>query len=136
VAPANPWGANTLEWALPSPPPEYNFASVPVVHSRHPLWDEEPLSFAVSTVEGGEAPPGFGREGAEARQTPVVAGLAGRPDDAVAIPRPTYLPFVVALAVFVFFIGLLVDATLVLAAGVAVGIVALGVWTWRTEPPT
>ena len=46
------------------------------------------------------APPGFGREGAEARQTPVVAGLAGRPDDAVAIPRPTYLPFVVALAVF------------------------------------
>src|SRR3954468_23108495 len=32
-APANPWEADTLEWALPSPPPEYNFAEVPVVHS-------------------------------------------------------------------------------------------------------
>ncbi|HTV81851.1 MAG TPA: cytochrome c oxidase subunit I [Acidobacteriaceae bacterium] len=35
----DPWDAWTLEWATPSPPPAYNFASDPVVHSRRPLWD-------------------------------------------------------------------------------------------------
>jgi cytochrome c oxidase subunit 1 len=35
----NPWGAWTLEWATPSPPPAYNFATIPTVHSRRPLWD-------------------------------------------------------------------------------------------------
>jgi cytochrome c oxidase subunit 1 len=30
-APANPWGGTTLEWACPSPPPYYNFATPPVV---------------------------------------------------------------------------------------------------------
>jgi cytochrome c oxidase subunit 1 len=38
-APANAWDAATLEWSIPSPPPEYNFAKIPVVHSRYPLWD-------------------------------------------------------------------------------------------------
>ncbi|MCC6316374.1 MAG: cytochrome c oxidase subunit I [Gemmatimonadaceae bacterium] len=38
-APANAWDAATLEWSIPSPPPEYNFARIPVVHSRYPLWD-------------------------------------------------------------------------------------------------
>jgi heme/copper-type cytochrome/quinol oxidase subunit 1 len=35
----NPWEAWTLEWATPSPPPEYNFAAIPTVTSRRPLWD-------------------------------------------------------------------------------------------------
>ena len=36
----NPWGGATLEWSIPSPPPHYNFAAIPVVTSRMPLWDE------------------------------------------------------------------------------------------------
>jgi len=35
----DPWDAWTLEWSLSSPPPVYNFASLPTVASRRPLWD-------------------------------------------------------------------------------------------------
>ena len=35
----NPWEAWTLEWATASPPPAYNFAAIPAVTSRRPLWD-------------------------------------------------------------------------------------------------
>jgi cytochrome c oxidase subunit 1 len=36
---SDPWDAWTLEWSTTSPPPEYNYPSVPVVKSRRPLWD-------------------------------------------------------------------------------------------------
>src|ERR1700722_16506730 len=39
VAGDDPWDAWTLEWAVPSPPPVYNFATIPEVLSRRPLWD-------------------------------------------------------------------------------------------------
>jgi len=35
----DPWDAWTLEWSTSSPAPEYDFAEVPVVRSRRPLWD-------------------------------------------------------------------------------------------------
>jgi cytochrome c oxidase subunit 1 len=35
----DPWDAWTLEWSTTSPPPEYNFAELPVIKSRRPLWD-------------------------------------------------------------------------------------------------
>jgi cytochrome c oxidase subunit I len=35
----DPWDGWTLEWATASPPPPYNFETVPVVGSRRPLWD-------------------------------------------------------------------------------------------------
>ena len=37
----DPWDAWTLEWATTSPPPSYNFATIPTVHSRRPLWDRK-----------------------------------------------------------------------------------------------
>ncbi len=39
TAPADPWDAFTLEWATTSPPPTENFATIPSVRSRRPLWD-------------------------------------------------------------------------------------------------
>src|ERR1700733_10256468 len=35
----DPWDAWTLEWSTSSPPAAYNFATVPTVASRRPLWD-------------------------------------------------------------------------------------------------
>ena len=35
----DPWDAWTLEWSTSSPPPDYNFATIPTVRSRRPLWD-------------------------------------------------------------------------------------------------
>jgi cytochrome c oxidase subunit 1 len=37
----DPWDAWTLEWATTSPPPSYNFETIPTVHSRRPLWDQK-----------------------------------------------------------------------------------------------
>jgi cytochrome c oxidase subunit 1 len=35
----DPWDAWTLEWSASSPPPVYNYATIPAVRSRRPLWD-------------------------------------------------------------------------------------------------
>ncbi len=35
----DPWDGNTLEWATTSPPPVYNFDSLPPVRSERPLFD-------------------------------------------------------------------------------------------------
>jgi cytochrome o ubiquinol oxidase subunit 1 len=35
----DPWNGRSLEWATVSPPPFYNFAVIPQVHSREPFWD-------------------------------------------------------------------------------------------------
>jgi cytochrome c oxidase subunit I len=34
----NPWGGYTIEWATTSPPPPENFATIPTVDDRFPLW--------------------------------------------------------------------------------------------------
>jgi cytochrome c oxidase subunit 1 len=38
---ADPWDANSLEWATTSPPPPWNFDSLPEIHSERPLFDEK-----------------------------------------------------------------------------------------------
>jgi len=37
----DPWDARTLEWSIPSPPPEHNFAAIPTVHARDAWWYEK-----------------------------------------------------------------------------------------------
>lgn len=47
-APASrdPWDARTLEWSLPSPVPEYNFASLPSVEARDSWWHDKAMARA------------------------------------------------------------------------------------------
>jgi cytochrome c oxidase subunit I+III len=127
----DPWKADSLEWSTTSPPPHYNFASIPLVASRHPLWDQRPLPFA----ESGDEPEtsGLGPEGAVERETPVTSGIDTRPEGNLEIPHETYLPFVLAIGLTVLFIGLLIHAAVVGVIGAALAVVAMLWWTWRTE---
>ena len=71
-APADPWNGATLEWSMPSPPQEFNFAEEPVVHSRDPLWETK-------REHGGPLP--------EPRR---VSGAG------IHLPNPSYWPIVTA----------------------------------------
>ena len=37
----DPWHGPTLEWTIPSPPPEYNFARIPTVSSAYANWEDD-----------------------------------------------------------------------------------------------
>jgi cytochrome o ubiquinol oxidase subunit I len=41
----DPWGGRTLEWSTASPPPPYNFAFTPVIHSHDAWWDMKQRGF-------------------------------------------------------------------------------------------
>jgi cytochrome c oxidase subunit 1 len=51
IAPANPWGANSLEWYTSSPPPPHNFDDLPPIRSERPLYDLR-RDAAATTVVG------------------------------------------------------------------------------------
>jgi len=88
-APDNPWGASSLEWATPSSPPAYNFASLPVVSSREPLW----------TANGREPTHVMGLS-VETREGLVTTVLDAKPDVRYHYPEPTIWPFVAAIGVW------------------------------------
>jgi len=55
----NPWQAFTLEWATTSPPPAYNFDTLPPIRGERPLWDLEHPDEAVKGHDGkGDFKPG------------------------------------------------------------------------------
>jgi heme/copper-type cytochrome/quinol oxidase subunit 3 len=56
----DPWDAWTLEWATSSPPASYNFADVPTVRSRRPLWDVKHPDDPDWQYEGGARDEGQG----------------------------------------------------------------------------
>jgi cytochrome c oxidase subunit I+III len=127
---ANPWNADTLEWATDSPTPEYNFVAVPLVEDRHPLWTGEPLR----VIEDGA----FGPEGARERKIPITGGITAEPEAVLRVPPETTQPFWVAVGLALMFTALLIEAALVAIVGLVVAAVAVLRWTWHiggtTEP--
>jgi len=74
-AAADPWDGRTLEWAIPSPPPEYNFAQTPLVRGLDALWVEKMA----------------GNKG----MTPA------EPLGSIHMPSPSFLPFLMSVGLFV-----------------------------------
>ena len=110
-APADPWNAATLEWAIPSPPQEWNFAEIPVVHGRDPLWEAK-------RERGGALP-----------EPQRVSGKG------IHMPNPSYWPLVTALGLSSMMTGLMLIHHLgpwgILAGG---AILLFGVFNWAFEP--
>ena len=123
VAGANPWDAGTLEWATSSPPPPYNFAVVPFVASRHPLWEGRLPGEGRSSLGRGYAL----SHGREALGTTV---LEGRPDIILKMPEESAAPFLLAAALTVFFSALLARLWWLAIAAAVFATISLLVWLW------
>lgn len=94
--------AGTLEWAMMTPPPAYNFASLPHVDSRQPLADDPQLPVRLARGEGYLSEPEQGW-----RESLTVEIATGKPDFHVIYPTNTRLPIVMAAVTGVFFVSLL-----------------------------
>ena len=93
-APADPWDARTLEWSIPSPPPEYNFAQTPLVRGLDALWVEKMA----------------GNKG----MTPA------EPLGSIHMPSPSFLPFVMSVGLFIAGYGFMYHNYLVAGVGLAI----------------
>jgi cytochrome c oxidase subunit 1 len=110
-APADPWNGATLEWSIPSPPQEWNFAEIPVVHGRDALWEAK-------RAHGGKVPE--------------PARVSGQ---GIHLPHPSYWPVVAALGVPGLMIGVILEPHIGpwgIIAGAAV--LFFGVFNWAFEP--
>ena len=111
----DPWDARTLEWSIPSPPPEYNFAVIPTVHGRDAFWETKQSGGGLPVPEGAAESGGYGHEEAHG----------------IHMPSPSYWPLVVALGLTLAGYGLIYN--LALAASGA-GLTMIGVYAWALEP--
>ena len=128
VAGANPWDAPTLEWSVPSPPPPYNFTVIPVVASRHPLWEDR--------LEEGSGRSSLDRGLVldHGKETIGTTALDGQPDVVLKMPEDSYAPLVVTAGLAAGFAGLLLHASWI-GVGLAIGgglltFVATLAWLW------
>ena len=117
IAPPNPWDASTLEWAVSSPPPVYNFEHIPVVESRTPLWDEKGALPVVTGLRVDEK---------ELLLTTVVAAT---PDLREPVPQASPWPLISAIATAIFFITSIFSPWAVVFGAIPTAI-ALAAWFW------
>ena len=109
-APGDPWDARTLEWSIPSPAPEYNFAEIPTVLDRDDWWARKRRQV------GAPVPVGGGSDEAE---------------HSIHLPQPSYWPIVVSIGLLIGGYGLIYHVA-VAAIGGAIALVAT--YAWSFEP--
>jgi cytochrome c oxidase subunit 1 len=125
LAPANPWGAGTLEWATSSPPPMCNFYAIPVVYGRDPVWQPAPAGAPV--IVSGLA--------ADAREQLVTTVIDAAADHRSLFPSPTPWPFLSAVATTILFIGSIFTPWAIVWGSVIVGIPVVA-WFWPKKDET
>src|SRR5690606_37748681 len=115
IAPRDPWGADTLEWATSSPPPSYGFARIPYASGRSPLWQD-----------GAETPAIIGLD-VDKREVLATTVFDAMPDMRYRMPGPTLTPLFAAAAA-----GLLIIVSIFtpwgFVAGCALLLPALVAW--------
>ena len=125
IAPANPWHADTLEWATSTPPAPYNFASQPHSATRHPLWDQPQLPDSIAEGQHALAWIDHGR-----RETLGTDPVSGKPREIMHLPGNSWLPLIIALGLAAVCIALLARSYPVAAiAALASGALVLR-WSW------
>jgi cytochrome c oxidase subunit 1 len=122
----NPWGAGGLEWAASSPPRPYNFADVPVVHGREPLWEppETAREAGLATHVSGLAD--------DAREVLITRVMDAQPDHRDLFPPPSIWPFVSAVFISAMFVGSIFNPWVVVWGSIPV-VAAITVWFWPTR---
>jgi cytochrome c oxidase subunit 1 len=119
----DPWDGRTLEWSLPSPPPEYNFERIPVVHGRDAWWERK---------RKGRVPVGGGSDGNPNPHTTPAAGHTPGGTEEIHLPKPSVIPLILALGLAVAGVGVIYHPA-VIALGVAMTLGAIV--AWALEPP-
>ncbi|MFC7400582.1 cytochrome c oxidase subunit I [Chelatococcus sp. GCM10030263] len=118
----NPWSADTLEWATASPPPPYNFARIPVVTHREPLWKEREVLPVVTGLR------------VDARELLVGTVAAATPEMRESSPEPSIWPLLAALALGATFVASIFTPWAVVWGAIPIAI-ALTAWFWPKGSP-
>jgi cytochrome c oxidase subunit I+III len=113
----DPWGGETLEWATTSPPPEYNFALLPVVDSRAPLWTSPARMAVVAGLR------------TDWREVLCTTTADAEPDHRYLQPTHSIWPFMLALASTATIVGAIFTPWAVPPGALLVG-AALTAWFW------
>jgi cytochrome c oxidase subunit 1/cytochrome c oxidase subunit I+III len=120
----NPWDAPTLEWSTTSPPPAYNFAVLPRVASRHPLWESRlGESRNWSLIHQGPALD-------EARETLGVTPLDAVANEVLTMPEDSLYPLFLALSLLIASYGLLTSVWALAGVGLGLVLVTSIGWLW------
>ena len=119
----DPWDGETLEWASSSPPPAYNFAAIPTIRSKEPMWEQPELHEQ-------EQKPALGLELAEGHQVLITSVLDARPQAIAHMPHATPWPFALTMALLVLAYAILLDAWLLAGVGAVGTLVGLAGWFW------
>jgi cytochrome c oxidase subunit 1 len=113
----NPWGGSTLEWAVPSPPPQHNFDYTPVVDSLTPLWTQKDALAAMTGLA------------VDRREVLVTSVIDATPEYRQKSPTPSIAPLFAAIAVTILFVGSIFTPWALVWGAVPVGI-TLTIWFW------
>jgi cytochrome c oxidase subunit 1 len=120
AAPSNPWGADTLEWSVSSPPPVYNFLYVPVVEGRNALWDRADDPPIVTGIRS------------DCREVLVTTVMDATPSNKCSYPEPSIWPFLCAVVTSACFIGSIFTPWALPVAILPLTITLIG-WFWPKD---
>jgi len=120
---SNPWDASGLEWAVSSPPASYNFAHIPVVSSRTPLWDNRDHLPVMTGLR------------VDDRELLITTVMEAKPDLREPSPVPTAWPLIAAIATTAMFIASIFTPWAVVVGAVPTA-AALIAWFWPKGPET